>query len=710
MGFDRLHPSIQHHVVNSLGWRDLRSLQQQSIDPILDGEHCLLLAPTAGGKTEAAVLPVLSRMLTEEWIGLSVLYVCPIRALLNNLDERLSFYCSLVGRRCGLWHGDVGQAERSAILRDPPDILLTTPESLEAILISRRTDRKHFFGNVRAVVIDEIHSFAADDRGWHLLSVLERIATLAGRQPQRIGLSATIGNPKDILSWMTRGDEPSRVVSPPAAGLADADVMLDYVGSIENAALVIAQLHRGQKRLVFSDSRSQAERLASLLRAAGTNTFVSHSSLSVDERRQAERAFRDSRDCVIVATSTLELGIDVGDLDHVLQLEAPTAVSSFLQRLGRTGRRPGNRRNCLFLSTHRQALIASAALIRLWRSGYVEPLHSPPDPYPVAAQQIMTLIRQEGGASRRFDDSTIRRALAQDAQITEDLIAHMLDQGILFQDSGIVGIGTAGERLYGAKNFMPLMSVFDTPSLFQVVCGIEELGWVHHLSFAGFGKKPVVISLGGRPWEVIRLDEERCVAHVRAIEAPGRSMWLGGGRALSSVFCSTIRSLLLDEAVDPFWSKRAEEEIHAARSETFSVRASGRVVETDAQSGRTRWWTFGGLKANYSLALMLRSEDEILPRFDNFFVEIPVTGGLRGAEELVQKVRRRGHSSLSLHPDPPGRIKFWDCLPVHLRQQYSKSRFTDFSTALALIAEPRVHQLRAPHDVSSVGPEGEVRA
>lgn len=246
MGFDRLHPSIQHHVVNSLGWRDLRSLQQQSIDPILDGEHCLLLAPTAGGKTEAAVLPILSRILSGEWVGLSVLYICPIRALLNNLEERLSYYCSLVGRRCGLWHGDVGRAARAAILRDPPDILLTTPESLEAILISRRTDRRYFFANLRAVVIDEIHSFAADDRGWHLLAVVERIAVLAGRQPQRIGLSATIGNPKEILSWMTRGDEPSRVVSPPAPGLADADVTLDYVGNIENAALVISQLHRGE--------------------------------------------------------------------------------------------------------------------------------------------------------------------------------------------------------------------------------------------------------------------------------------------------------------------------------------------------------------------------------------------------------------------------------------------------------------------------------
>jgi ATP-dependent Lhr-like helicase len=244
---------------------------------------------------------------------------------------------------------------------------------------------------------------------------------------------------------------------------------------------------------------------------------------------------------------------------------------------------------------------------------------------------------------------------------------------------------------YGAKNFMPLMSVFDTPPLFQVVCGVEELGWVHPLSFVGLGKKSVVISLGGRAWEVIRLDEERSVAHVRAIEGPGRSLWLGSSRALGSVFCSAIRSLLLDESVDPFWSGRAEAEIHAARSEAFGVRTAGRVVETDAQSGRTRWWTFGGLKANYSLALLLRTEDGILPRFDNFFVEIPGAGGVRGMEELVQKITGTAGSlpldCLAL----PGRIKFWDCLPMHLRQQYSSSRFTDSSAAFDFITEPRVH-------------------
>jgi ATP-dependent Lhr-like helicase len=325
--FDRLHPSLQHHIVNSLGWRELRALQEQAIAPVLDGRHCLLLAPTAGGKTEAAIFPLLSRMLAEDWRGLSVLYVRPIRALLNNLEERLSHYAGLVGRSCGLWHGDVSQAVKSRTLAEPPDILLTTPESLEALLISNRTDKPYFFGSVKVVVVDEIHAFAGDDRGWHLLAVLDRIVRLAGHPLQRIGLSATVGNSGELLHWLVASSEAEGdVIAPPTSAPSAADVTIDYVGNIQNAATVLKLLYAGEKRLVFCDSRARTEELAALLRSEGVPTFVSYSSLSVEERHDAERAFREGRDCVIVATSTLELGIDVGDLDRVILI----AVALFI--------------------------------------------------------------------------------------------------------------------------------------------------------------------------------------------------------------------------------------------------------------------------------------------------------------------------------------------------------------------------------------------
>ena len=263
-------------------------------------------------------------------------------------------------------------------MADLPDCLLTTPESLEVMLVSAKTDNEVLFGRLRVVIIDEIHSFAGDDRGWHLLSILERLRKLAGVELQRVGLSATVGNPDGLLDWLAGHCEgPREVVQIPPSGPVSPDVQVDYVGSLDNAAQVIARLHQGEKRLVFCDSRSRVEKLAAQLRAAGVETFASHSSLSLDARRQAEAAFAQSSNCVIVATSTLELGIDVGDLDRVIQIDSPTTVASFLQRLGRTGRRLGSQRNCLFLATHPEALLRAIAIVELWQKGYVEPIVPP---------------------------------------------------------------------------------------------------------------------------------------------------------------------------------------------------------------------------------------------------------------------------------------------------------------------------------------------
>ena len=231
--FDRLHPAVQHHVVNSLGWTSLRPLQDAAIAPILAGEHALLLAPTAGGKTEAAIFPVLSRMLTEDWRGLSVVYVCPIKALLNNLEERLSRYAGLLGRRVAVWHGDIPAGQRARTAREPPDLLLATPESLEVVLVSRRVDHRAFFKDLRVFIVDEIHAFAGDDRGWHLIGLLDRLSNLSGRVPQRLGLSATVGNAQELLGWLVAGSPGRRRVLAPGAGAAgDADVQIDFVGNL----------------------------------------------------------------------------------------------------------------------------------------------------------------------------------------------------------------------------------------------------------------------------------------------------------------------------------------------------------------------------------------------------------------------------------------------------------------------------------------------
>ncbi len=685
--FDLLHPAIQHHVVNSLGWRDLRPLQAATIEPILAGEHVVAIAPTATGKTEAAVLPLLSRMLTEDWRGLSVLYVCPLRALLNNLYERLERYAGLVGRQVGLWHGDVGQPERKRLLAEPPDLVLTTPESLESMLVSRGVDHRRWFGDVRAVIVDEAHAFAGDDRGWHLLAVLERVSRLAGREIQRVGLSATVGNPGDLLRWLTpTSRRPGRVASPPREVGAAPEVALDYVGSLANAALVVSRLHRGEKRLVFVDSRARAEQIALALRGHGVTTFVSHGSLGGEERRAAERAFSGERDCVIVATSTLELGVDVGDLDRVIQIDAPPTVAAFLQRLGRTGRRAGTVGNALVLATDDDALMRSCAVLLRWAEGYIEPVAPPPTPFHLVAQQILALSLQESGVGRRLWTEWLGQPFVLGeaaAGVAPKIVDHLVVSGFLADDGGILGMGEQGEASLGRHHFMDLLSVFTSPPVFSVRHGRVELGLVPDETLmvrppglvAGGAH---VLILGGRSWAVTHVDWQRRVAQAEPTDAPGVARWSGGGQPLGAMVARGIREVLA--GTDPkgvALSRRATGKLEESREAHPWATAGATTLATDGR-GRVRWWTFAGWKANLWLAHAVA----------------PLRRDVAGVDDLTVALDPSAtvaQLGAVLHSVPPDRVtlapwvleeaidglKFADCLPHDLAIEVVARRLAD---------------------------------
>jgi len=677
--FDRLHPAVQHHIVNSLGWRELRPLQEAAIEPVLAGMNVLCLAPTAGGKTEAAVLPLLSRALTENWAPLSVLYVCPIKALLNNLHIRLHRYAELLGRRVGLWHGDVGDAERRRLARDPPDILLTTPESLEVMLVSRRVDHWNLFERVRAVVVDEIHAFAGDDRGWHLLAVLDRVSRLCSGTVQRIGLSATVGNPQELLDWLGAGSGlPGAVVSPVATSSVSADIEVDYVGNVANAALVISRLHRGEKRLVFCDSRSQVEQLAGELRRLEVQTFVSHSSLSVDERRRAESAFVEGQDCVIVATSTLELGIDVGDLDRVIQLDAPHTVSAFLQRLGRTGRRSGSRRNCLFLATEEGALLRALGILRLWAKGYVEPVTPPAKPYHVLAQQLMATLLQEGGMGRA-DWMAMLRGFLRAADIgtseCQQLQSHMLAAQYLFEDSGLLSVGLAGERQFGRRNFLELYSVFDSPPLLTVHHGRAELGQVHELSFHVRQNGPLALSLGGRHWRVTHVDWRRRSVYVEPTEQRGSSRWLGAGQPLLFTLCQAILAILAGEPPTGRISSRAQAMLVELRDQ-HPWAAIGTTALVRGENATT-WWNFGGGLLNAALAQRLGGKVSGVSS-DDFGLRIRSNDAGEDLRQIVHSLLASDPKDLSvgLTDEAIDDLKFGDCVPQELLARMAQQRYS----------------------------------
>ncbi|MFI7394711.1 DEAD/DEAH box helicase [Streptomyces tendae] len=611
--FDLLDPVLGHHVVNTLGWHTLRPLQEQAVAPLLAGEDAVLLAPTAGGKTEAAVFPLLSRMNRRGWKGTSVLYVCPLKALLNNLYPRLETYAGWLGRSTGLWHGDITTARRRRLLLQRPDILLTTPESLESMLVSTHVDHHSFFSGLHSVVVDEVHAFAGDDRGWHLLAVLERLARVAGRPLQRVGLSATVGNPAELLDWLKGSEQarrPGRVIAPDSgqrSSTAEAtrpagDVELDYVGSVANAALVISSLHRGEKRLVFCESRRTVEELGEQLRLRGVTTFLSHASLSVDERRQAEAAFAEARDCVIVSTSTLELGIDVGDLDRVIQLDSPRTVAAFLQRLGRTGRRPGTSRNCLFLALDDHGLLASAALLLQWSRNWVEPVVPPPEPRHLVAQQVLALCLQEHRVGENLWQEWWGR-LGPFGPGAEPVVRHLLEQGYLDQDSGLLFIGPEAEQRYGHRHFMNLMAVFTAPPEFTVLNGRTEIGRTDPDLLTEKIEGPRRLLLAGRSWQVTHIDFRRQRCFVTPVDEGGRARWAGFGseRVLSFELARAARDVLLGEDPPVRLTGRAAARLAEAREAHLEAVHPGGTVITRRPDGDIHWWTWAGHRANATL-------------------------------------------------------------------------------------------------------------
>ena len=665
--FDRLHPAVQYHVVNSLGWSTLRPTQMDAIDPIHSGVHCLLLAPTAGGKTEAAVIPVLSRMLTESWPGISVLYVCPIKALLNNLEHRLSHYAGLVGRRVAVWHGDVSQSQKQRLLRDAPDILLTTPESIEGMLISTRVDRDAWFVNLRAVIVDELHAFAAGDRGWHLRSIIHRLEHYAPHPVQRIGLSATVSNPEELLQWFAPTGERSVVGT--AAVSTDAEVTVDYVGTLDNAATVIDRLHRGSKRLVFCDSRSNAEQLSSALRNKGIRAFVSHASLSPSERKLAETAFTEEKDCVIVATSTLELGIDVGDLDHVIQIDSPATVSSFLQRMGRTGRRTGSRRNCLFLTTNDDALLLALGVTLLWSECWVEAALPSPEPWGIVVQQALAATLERGQWAPLELQALLAGGFPElPGTDIAALIDHLVEGGYLARDAGLLQIGPSTEREFGRSHYLDLLASFSGSPLLTGRCGSTELGYIDPTVLTGEARDRLIL-LGGRSWRVTEIDWKRRTVWLEPAKEGGTARWIGGGRGMSEPVSQAIRHMLLDGLPPAInLSRRATAKLDELRDAIPASNPGGTLVRNPA--GTARWWTFAGTSANRTFAKLLAATASV-QKFDGLGLDLSFVAG-----EAVLPNRDPAQlqfTQAELDQAVKG-IKFGECLPAHLLERVVVSR------------------------------------
>jgi ATP-dependent Lhr-like helicase len=380
---------------------------------------------------------------------------------------------------------------------------------------------------------------------------------------------------------------------------------------VPNAAKVIGALHKGEKRLLFTDSRKTAEECGKSLVAEGIQAFVTHGSLSLAERKEAERMFETGEDCVIVATSVLELGIDVGDLDRVLQLDAPSAVASFLQRMGRTGRREGAHPNCLFLCTRDPMVVQAMAIVSLSQRGWVEALHASTHAAHVYAQQVMSIAVMHKGTSADQVDAELGRATAfsdLDAAARAAIREHMLAREILADHDGKLWLGPEGERLYARAGFRDLYAVFSAPRLIRVLHHTNEVGTVDAQFLATLLEKRderAVFGgfvLAGRAWEVSHVDWQRGQATVVPASDAFAPRWTGNARFLSFELCQEIRRHLASDDEPDWLTPRAKNALRMERAKHAFLRDGARLLEA---TGEISWWTFAGGAANLVLARLL---------------------------------------------------------------------------------------------------------
>jgi ATP-dependent helicase Lhr and Lhr-like helicase len=639
--FHRFPARLQEAIVSRVGWSSLRPVQEMASHALLDGNNAVILAPTAGGKTEASMFPVIAQLVSAEPEGVGAIYIAPIKALLNNQSDRLGLYTEMVGLRRFLWHGDVKSGDKKAFLKDPAAVLMTTPESLEVMLLSAKVDCQPIFQNLMAIVIDEVHAIAGTDRGAHLMSVIERLAKFSSHDIQRIGLSATVGNPADILTWLQGTSKRSSCVVDPPKVASKKDLKVCMHDNSESIAIDAGAIAAGKKSLFFCQSRALSEEIAKRIANQGTDVFVHHSSVSLEERSLAESSFQEGRNTCIVCTSTLELGIDVGDLDYVLQANSPSTVSSFLQRLGRTGRRGGNA-NTTFFVQDSATMLQAAAIIELARQGWVESVPVQNRTWTVLVHQLLALTLQFKAIEpeRCWEQLSVVPDFAGiDRSEFNLLIEHMLTNGFLFMVGGKLSMGTKAEKTFGRKNFMELYAVFSSPQLYQVqTAGGYTIGSLEQAFVDRLVPEITSFLLGGRPWIVNIVEHDKRVVQVSGAPMGKKPSW--GGfipELLGFDLCQMMAELLKSDRQLTFLDPAGQAALAEYR-ETHGSQLSGfPCIEWD-EDGMATWWTYAGGRINHTLKYGIQAGHDWQVRVDNF--KLRIEGKSLGIGTLSRTVDR----------------------------------------------------------------------
>lgn len=688
--FDRYAPFVQEYIYQN-HWENLRSIQVAAADAIFNtDENVLLTASTASGKTEAAFFPIITLFSEDMPSSVGCIYIGPLKALINDQFSRLNDLCAEADIPVWHWHGDVAQSHKAKLMRHPSGILQITPESLEALLLHKHAAIAKLFGDLRFVVIDEVHSLLRGDRGGQTLCLIERLSRIAGVNPRRIGLSATIGDPEGTGEFLSLGTGRKTIIPKiDAKGgkwrlsmehfyVKDAQAAEDK--QIPNALPVLEEKTddapanadpgigyifehtRGKKCLVFVNSREECEMVTTTLRHycelnhEPDRFLVHHGNLSASYRETAEGIMKDdSQYMTTVTTATLELGIDIGRLERAFQIDAPWTVSSFLQRMGRTGRRelppemwfviredePEVR--AMLPTTIPWKLLQGIALVQLYlEERWVEPPRLDRLPFSLLYHQTMSTLASCGELSpRALADRVLRlhyfhRITQEDYRV---LLRHLIATDHIQQtEQGGLIVGLAGERVINSFKFY---GVFQESEEYTVRSESQELGTV--VSPPPVGEK---LAIAGHVWQVLDVDHKRRLIYCQQVKGSVPAYFGQCPGDLHTKILTRMRRVLQEDRQYPYLMKNAVARLEQAR---FTAAHSGAAEKPLINLGGNMWcllpwvgtYTFltmeRFLKIKCADRLGLRNLDSARPFFIQFTMKADEATFFRVLAEEIRK-------------------------------------------------------------------------
>lgn len=667
-----LNKRLTYFLSNKLKWTNLNEIQNKAIPEIIEGNDTLVIAPTASGKTEAVLIPIFSQLLDNNPEPMSVLYVSPLKALINDMYDRIDLWGSYFNFTTTKWHGDVSKSVKNSFLKNPTDFLLITPESLEVIFMNKsESEKKNVFKNIKYIIVDEIHYFAESDRGIQLNSLLNRISEYTLEQPTRIGLSATVGNPEDVSKWINY-ENPAKVIK--TKGIRQFKYKL-WSADVSETLKRLKKV-QGKKVLIFVNRRADAEKYYQLMNNMGfQNVFLHHSSIGKYDREEYEKKFKECSFGFMISTSTLELGIDIGNIDRVIQINPPNNMSSLLQRVGRSGRRSKVQKS-IIISNDFDAFVSLAEII-LIKEGLIENIKIPTNAKDIFFHQILSSIFEVG----KLDYNELYERLSSCyvfSDISKDdyysLLSDMREKDFIEKNQNFISLGYNFEKEFGKYNYSEFYGVFLPIVEYSVREGHKEIGTVD-VSFAILLRKDSSFVLGGKLWMVESIDPEKFRIQVKRSKSKSSiPNWGGFGPSLSYLISRKVYDVLLGNfnhdllnTADKNFIKSIEKGLSKANECNF---IEGVIpVEIDSQSNQINIFTFAGKNANNLLVLIFQFYYEVFNiDVKNFYASFKVKDGLsfNDIESVIYDIENIIKSD-----------EFNDLIAPFL-ENYQKNKFVDY--------------------------------